>query len=295
MTVTVPGPLPPPPTPQAVGKGPGPFIWDGSFGLGSQITYDNTSNAYNGSYPGWGGFGGHPTIPAGQRPCRVVVPPVPEWAGYGALLIETWAGQNPGGSMASTKWFLGNAAKGQANSNVWIAGGILFPGANDPNGLLPFPAITRSQWFQFFELYGSPFKGSPQWALGINPDAQGANCIVIKTPMETAAQPTLLQSAPIQNGVPIFWKAHVVNSSDPTQGLLELWLAVGAGPYVAQSFLPQQGVTLTNNNTTARFATLGPQDDAALNYLNFDCYHTPGLSLGVYHWCPRVAATSAAI
>jgi hypothetical protein len=143
-----------------------------------------------------------------------------------------------------------------------------------------FPTIPH--WFQFAELYGPPFVGSPP--IGI--DVEGNRMGLWRDSTNNYDNPW---SVPLQRGAWLDIVLHVKFSSDPTVGFIEIWLN-GA----QQSF--------SNGQTRLYMTTLQPginwNGTTGGNFLDLDQYRSivdPLGPLTIYHAAAAIGNSYAAV
>lgn len=143
-----------------------------------------------------------------------------------------------------------------------------------------FPTIPH--WFQFAELYGPPFVGSPP--IGI--DVEGNRMGLWRDSTNNYDNPW---SVPLQRGAWLDIVLHVKFSSDPTVGFIEIWLN-GA----QQSF--------SNGQTRLHMTTLQPginwNGTTGGNFLDLDQYRSISDPLGpltIYHAAAAIGNSYAAV
>jgi hypothetical protein len=142
-----------------------------------------------------------------------------------------------------------------------------------------FPSITN--WFQFAEVYGPPYGGSPT----IGFDIKGNKLGLWRDGTHRFDNPW---SAPISYGNWEYIQAHIKFSTNPSVGFIEIWLNG-----VQQHF--------TNGSTRLYYATLLQGDNwngSSKNDLDLDQYRQMSPLLGtqsIYHADTKVGTTLASV
>lgn len=142
----------------------------------------------------------------------------------------------------------------------YIAHSVYFPSN--------FPDVEG--WFQFAEMYGPPYGGSPSMGIGI----RGGDRISFDRD-ESHGYDSIWASSPIQRNTWYDLVYHIKFSTDPSEGFVEIWLN-------------GQKQTLSNGEQRVNYRTLrsGLNWNGTPNYFFLNQYREGGTGLGtvtLYH------------
>lgn len=274
---------PPPPPPPPTG-----LIWSDGLTSESQVTYDSSGQ---GHLTGFGNIEGGTKNPSYTVTPRVTVV---ELGGRMAIkkvvynadpasVMPSGSSPNPAASANSPGLVtLTENNVGVVQFSVWM------PGPGNTRGENPLPLIKSGAWCQVFEMYGTPYAGSPPWEIDISsPD--GINNYWTIPGVAPHYENRWVSVQPIQtecwNDFEIGYIFDTQASTDgKTHGLIFLNFGPNAGTTFGSTLALQEFVQadapLFDDDTVMGLVTAGPSNwNGGANTLNFPLYHKSGLSV----------------
>ncbi len=169
------------------------------------------------------------------------------------------------------------------NSGFWVKGKVMFP--------LAFPALAENKFFQYCEIFGFPFEGSPPFQLALRREgAEEFHCWQRNATYEFDFP--WMYAAPLRRGVPEEFVIHYVYEE---QGVIELWW----NGVQVEFFNPASSFNPKGHEATKRLVmkTLDASNNKGANRFYYGQYRKKGLfeTATTYHWPLKFGLTKASV